>query len=252
MKTLIAITELTRMYRGNVCIAGYNTDKQPVRLVRYPEGISEDSLFEDGKPIIYPWAVIECDLLQHVPDPPHCEDYAFDPASIRFDHRVTEQNMKKVLSWSLSPTLQGVFDQPVLHNPGHHVLEGQGTRSLGTVMPHAIKGLEYAEGDDGAFGYRLRFKDADDWHGLKITDLTWTYYCHSLLANGREREEVQQELTDLLKHRAVYLRIGLSRHWRKFPGKCFLQINAIHTIPDYLEGKTFADFLSPQTAGVSL
>ncbi|MCS6910134.1 MAG: hypothetical protein NZM11_06140 [Anaerolineales bacterium] len=27
----------------------------------------------------------------------------------------------------------------------------------------------------------------------------------------------------------------------KFPGRCFLQITAIHTFPDYLQGKTFAD-----------
>ena len=241
MKTLIAITDLTRMYHGNVCVAGYDTQHNPVRFVQR-SGISEEYLYEDGKAVIYPWAAIEVDLLRNTPDPPHCEDYEFDPDSIRFDHRIKDDRKKIVLGWSLAPTLQGVFDQPVLHNPGHHVMEGKGTRSLGTVMAHAIKAVEYTEGDDGAFGYRLLFKDAEDWHSLKITDLTWTYYCHHLLASGRDRAEVQEELTVMLRHSIVYLRIGLSRHWKKFPDCCFLQINGIHTFPDYLQGKTFADF----------
>ena len=37
-------------------------------------------------------------------------------------------------------------------------------------------------------------------------------------------------------------RIGLSRGWAKFPDRCFLQVNGVYTFPDYLQGKTFAEF----------
>jgi hypothetical protein len=241
MKTLIAITDLTRMQHGNVCVAGYNTQHNPVRLVQR-SGISEEFLYEDGKAVIYPWAAIEVDLLRNTPDPPHCEDYEFDPDSVRFDHRIKDDRKKTILGWSLAPCVENVFDQPVQHNQGCYVLERHGTRSLGTVMAHAIKKVDYSDNDDGAFGYRLVFKSAEQWYSLKITDLTFTYYCHHLLASGREHAEVQDELTAMLRHRMVFVRIGLARHWKLHPDRCYLQINGIHTFPDYLQGKTFADF----------
>ena len=57
-----------------------------------------------------------------------------------------------------------------------------------------------------------------------------------------EPTEIADQMTQLLQSRKVYLRVGLSRGWKKFPDRCYLQINAIYTSPDYLEGKTFFDF----------
>jgi hypothetical protein len=88
----------------------------------------------------------------------------------------------------------------------------------------------------------LTFIDDGAAYSLKITDLTWHIYCDSLLSEFRRPAHIAEDLTQMLKQREVFLRIGLSRGWSKFPGKCFLQINAIHTFPDYLNGKTFADF----------
>ena len=101
--------------------------------------------------------------------------------------------------------------------------------------------MEYKEGFEGTWDYRLAFKDAGEWYNLKITDLTWHYYCDCLRGQGKEPAQIAAELTAMLKQREVYLRVGLSRHWKKFPGRCYLQLNAIHTIPDYLQGKTFVD-----------
>jgi hypothetical protein len=79
---------------------------------------------------------------------------------------------------------------------------------------------------------------------IVITDLTWHYYCDSLRARGETPAAIADKLTGELKMRNTYLRIGLSRGWKKYPERCFLQLNAIHTFPDYLEGKIFADFVS--------
>ena len=38
------------------------------------------------------------------------------------------------------------------------------------------------------------------------------------------------------------LRIGLTRGWELHPDRCYLQVTAVHTFPDYLKGLTFAEF----------
>ena len=50
------------------------------------------------------------------------------------------------------------------------------------------------------------------------------------------------DLTRLFNERTTFLRIGLARHWGKFPDRCYLQITGIYSFPDYLDGRTFADF----------
>jgi len=45
-----------------------------------------------------------------------------------------------------------------------------------------------------------------------------------------------------VKGSEVFLRIGLARGWDMYPDRCFLQITGIYSFPDYLDGRTFADF----------
>ncbi len=116
---------------------------------------------------------------------------------------------------------------------------------LGTVRPSSIIRAIYAEGPEGAWDYRLMFTDSlGKFYRLKITDMTWHYFCDSLREKGQEPPEIASYLTGLLRSRKVYLRIGLARGWKKFPGRCYLQINGIYTFPDYLEGKIYNDFVS--------
>ncbi len=98
--------------------------------------------------------------------------------------------------------------------------------------------------------YRLTFTDPrGDTYRLKITDLTWQYYCQSLRNEKRDPAKIALELTTILQKRDVFLRIGLARGWKEYPDRCYLQITGIYTFPDYLNGKTFADFQLKQ--GVS-
>jgi len=57
----------------------------------------------------------------------------------------------------------------------------------------------------------------------------------------------------VLQATRVYLRIGLARHWKRFPDRCFLQITGVYSFPDYLGGRCHADFPSPSptVGGVS-
>jgi hypothetical protein len=147
MNTPLVITDLTRMQHGHVCIAGYDAKQTCIRLVQPPpDGISELSLIENHQATVFPFAVIEVDLLNPQPDPPHVEDHLFVAQSLRYLRRADEMKKEKILSWSLYKTMAGLFDQPILEGPGHYVLAGQGARSLGTIQPHSIKGVEYKEG----------------------------------------------------------------------------------------------------------
>lgn len=240
----MVITDLTRMQQGRVCIAGYDTQRRCIRPVLPPPGIAEHSLIADNKAIAFPFAVIELDLLKHTPQPPHCEDWRYDYETLRFIRVLEPAKRQDILRWSLFHRVADVFEQLIHDDNGHYVMDGAGSRSLGTIIPQEIKEVVHSMGDDGGWNYRLIFNDDVHGYRLKITDLTWNCYCNSLRNEACDPGQIADAMTFMLKRqgRKVYLRIGLSRGWAKFPDRCFLQINAIHTFPDYLEGKTFADF----------
>jgi hypothetical protein len=232
------------MYRGMVCIAGYDKDHCCIRPVLPVAGIPETSLIQDGQPVIFPFALVEFDLFEKAPDPPHTEDSLFEGGSPFFVRRVEER--RKILHWSLFENIADIFEQPVHHDFGFYVMDGEGPRSVGTIRPRGIAKVIYEPGPEGVWDYRLLFYDqARDFYRLKITDLTWHYYCDSLRGPDCDPAKISANLTGLLKTTDVYLRIGLSRGWKKFPDRCYLQINGIYTFPDYLKGKTFAD-VAPQ------
>lgn len=241
----MVITDLTRMQHGHVCIAGYDRQRNCVRPILPPPGIDETSLIDSaGKAIVFPFAVIDLDLLRHAPEPPHCEDWRYDPYTLKRVSMLPEQKHKEILKWSHAPSVADVFDQPIHEKT--YVLQGAGTHSVGTITPKSIHEVVYEQSPEGAFGYRLAFYDfAEQYYRLKITDLTWTYFCHRRIAECGDAPAVAAEMTKMLKekcrHGDVFLRIGLSRHWAKHPERCYLQVNGIHTFPDYLQGKTFAD-----------
>jgi hypothetical protein len=241
VKKPLLITDLTRMRGGHVCVAGYDEQGRCVRPA-YPR-IQEALLKRDDVFVVYPSAVVEFDLLEAKPDPPHTEDYVFDLFSIRFLRRVTPRAFGDALKRGLAPSVAEVFEQPITRDEGYYVADGAGPRSVGTVQPRGIAKAIYGPGfDAGAWDYRLQFYDqAGCFYSLKITDLTWHRYCDSLRGPGRQPPEIAAHLTQLLRTRKVLLRVGLSRGWAERKGRCYLQINGVYTSPDYLDGRTLAD-----------
>lgn len=248
MKTLLAITDLTRMQHGHICIVGQDPEGQSIRPVLPPPGIPESLVVAEGQAIVFPFAVIELDLKQPRPQPPHTEDYLFGAYSVVFKNTLTEQQQRRVLEKSRFPSVAALFEQPITHDVGYHVADGQGPRSVGTVCPQAIHKIFYSRGEgEEVWNYHLGFYDATDtYYRLKITDLTWNYYCAAQRTATHRPTEIAEAFTERLKRSTCYLRVGLSRGWKKFPGRCFLQINGIYTFPNYLQGKTFAHFRPSQ------
>jgi hypothetical protein len=242
MMEQIVITDVTRMYSGYVCVAGYDSNGRCVRLSTLR--IHEQDILDAGhQPILFPGAKVECQLLENLPDPPHTEDFKFDPATLRLAGRVDAKQWQAVLDRSSFTSVSDIFELPISDDHGHYIRDGDGPRSIGTVRPRGIAKASYSAGAEGNWDYRLGFYDfVGVFYRLKITDLTWHAYGDSLRSPEQEPAAIADQLTRLLKTRRVYLRIGLSRKWAKFPGRCYLQINGIHTFPDYLQGKTFADY----------
>jgi len=245
VKTQLVITDVTRMQEGRVCVAGYTHQRECVRPVLPHPGIHETMLYANGKPIIFPFAVVEYDLLERVIAPPHTEDWRYDPRSVRGIKRVDEKDRRVILDRLVCPSVAAIFNAKIFSGQGHYLLIGQGERSLGTVRPKP--GIEaIIEPRDDAWKYRLRFADQSDAeYRLAITDLTWRYFCDAQKRAGTAPEKLAAELTDRLRSSQVYVRIGLARGWDEHPARCYLQITGVYTFPDFLEGKTFADFVSP-------
>ena len=244
MNKELAITDLTRMQRGHVCIVGYDKDGICIRpILQYP-GIDEQSLFVNDQPIVFPFAVVEYLLLRPRPQPPHTEDCYYDPTSIKFVRRVRDHKRERLLNLSLFESVAAIFEQPIHNERGHYIMDGAGPRSLGTILLQDVLEIRYEkDARSGNWDYRIRFTDEQgESYRLKITDLTWHYYCDSLRDENHSPTEIASDLSQMLASRKVYLRVGLSRGWAEHPDRCYLQVNGIHTFPDYLNGKTFADF----------
>jgi hypothetical protein len=241
MKTRLIITDLTRMYYQNVCVAGYTKGHECIRPVSSSGGIPEAALYLDHKVILYPFSEIELDLLKPKGQSPHTEDWTLNPWSLRFIREV--ESREPVLEWSLYDSVQAIFEQEILTDPGYYVLDCQGPRSLGTLMPTKVLGVRYEPGSEGNWDYRLAFTDqTGTTYRLKIVDLTWQYYCDNLRNEDTTPNEIASQIRKTLENRKIYLRIGLARGWKKFPERCYLQITGIYTFPDYLEGKNFSHF----------
>jgi len=243
MRKPIVITEVTRMQEGRVCIAGYDQHGHCIRPVLPPPGIHESTLYSAGRLIIFPSAKVELEFAEPTPQPPHTEDVRYDPASVKFVERQPVERWRKMLEATLFPSVSAIFEQPILNDPGHFVMDGQGPRSLGTLRPRRMIHVIHDLSPEDKWQYRLRFEDHEGaTYRLTITDLAWRYYCDHQRTVGTAPQQIADTLLHTLQTSEVYLRIGLARGWDKFPGRCYLQLTGIHTFPDYLSGRTFADF----------
>lgn len=244
MKTNLVITDLTRMQDQRVCVAGYDEQGRCVRPVLPPPGIQECSLYANGKSIIFPFASVTYDLIEHAPQPPHTEDYLFHPAAVQSGGALDMDDRPAFLLRTLSPNVAAIFGQPIYADAGHYVLDGSGPRSLGTVQPSRPPQVLFQTGQDGVIKPRLAFEDEAGAHyRLAVTDLAWRYQADFFRrTENLPVEALTARMQAALQSKAVFLRIGLARGWSKHPDRCYLQVTGIHTFPDYLGGRTFADF----------
>lgn len=241
MRKTIVITDLTQMPRGNeVCVVGIDPEGRCIRPV-CEGGFLKQHLYDtERKVLVRHGAKVEFDLSPiDTLLPPHIEDMSFDPTSITGKGLCSDSEWEDTLLNSSYTVVGEIYDG--LLEERKWVKPGADTRSIATLSEARIVDVELTP---GGVKPRITFVDRS---GCEFTrpssDLTLWDRCRSLVrSQGRSPVEVETELISLLQNtERLYLRLGLARPWER-DNRCWLQVTGIHTFPDYLQGKTFADF----------
>jgi hypothetical protein len=243
MKRILTITDLTRMQEPRVCIAGYLPDGTCVRPVPRGGGLLEGWLKAAGQVVIRPFALVEFDLQERAPHPPHTEDWFINPLYRVNRGMLAPDEQKALLARLEDGGVEKIFGAAIHRDPGYYVKTGEGKRSLGTIRLKAIGDIVYELRENGKWDYRLAFTDQTGArYRLAVTDLAFRYY----LDNLRVREKISpgeatRSLVAALQKAQVFLRIGLARGWDRFPDRCYMQVTGVYSFPDYLSARCFAD-----------
>lgn len=242
------ITDVTRMYGGNVCIAGYAGYPlflECVRPVFSLGGIREGWLCNRGIAAICPFAEVELEFCNKANVmSPHTEDYVVDDAVQPLRKRSLSVKERLSLLKELDDGfVSEIFGATIHQDHGYYVKSGEGCRSLGTIRSKQIDRVFCGLSPSGKPDYRITFSDGQQQYRLKATDLAFQYYVDKQ-NQTKPPEQVSREVGRILRSADnVFFRIGLARGWTEYPDRCYLQITGIYTFPDYLNGKCFADFV---------
>ncbi len=239
----LTITDLTYMWADEVCIAGVDSDGNTVRPVT-ENGVRLHDLFRDRELVVRPGARVEFTLSPTEITPPHIEDMSFETESVVSQGLCSADQWEQSLLSTCSPSVADVFDG---YLEGRRVPPGARTRSLGTVRDARILNLAV----DDRFNrrqFRVDFIDPTEqtYARYPINDLAFRGYFQKIINGARDVGRASRAVLRAIgaTHR-IYLRVGLARPRQigDYPETCWAQVTAIHTFPDYLQGKTFADFV---------
>jgi len=229
-----------------VCIVGIDRNFQSIRPVLPLPGVLREHLYIKSKLAIRPRAKVRFDFHKVPIEPPHIEDLGFDPKSIVCEGLCTDTEWEKVLKASSFRSVQDIFYACLQED--RWVEPGANTRSLGTVSQIQVISVNLQE-QSGERRYRLYFTDqtGHQYDNVTISDLAFRALCDAELNRCSSLLSVSQQLTDRLKSAdRLYLRLGLARPWAprdvSFGPRCWMQVTGISTFPDYLGGRSFADF----------
>jgi len=245
MKTLMAVTDITRMREPFICVAGVTNRGEAIRPLFRQDRIHQDWCCQNGT-IIRPFTRINLDLLEHDPHPPHTEDWHADMDSLEVLGDVSEEKKLTILRKICDPDLATIFGAEIRNEHGQravYIQTGEGNRSLGTIQPHRMFDFKHRNFDRG-WDYRVSFFDASDtYYQLKIVDLTFQAYIdHQRVCCHRTSEEIEEFANRyVFSGREIFIRIGLARGWANYPERCYLQITGVYTFPDYLDHRCFHD-----------
>ena len=246
MQKTIVITDLTQMPNPEgVCVVGVDQHNQCIRPV-LTNGVLKRHLYIGGELVIQPRAKIKFDFHRVPIEPPHIEDLGFDPNSIVYEGLCTNAEWEQVLQNSSFNTVDDIYDG--LLQEHRWVEPGANTRSIGTLSHVRVTAVKLPEWS-GKLRYRLSFIDnaGFPYDNISVSDLAFRELSYAeVKKHGRSPATVSKQITSLLTSTdRIYLRLGLARPWvNPNTGNigCWMQVTGIYTFPDYLGGKSFADF----------
>lgn len=249
MRQMIVITDVTQMPGPGgkqVCVVGITQTGECIRPV-CEGGFQKKYLYIGNTLVIRPRARIGFDFTEVNVEPPHIEDREFAPSSIVNYGMCNDVDWENVLRSSSYIKVTDIYNGFL--QDGNWVKPGSKTKSIATLSQATLISVQLPEWE-GNLRYRLSFRDISrNIFDCPISDLAFRELCYKeVKRDGHLRSSVSGELTNTLKSvDRMYLRLGLARPFRKSEvdePRCYLQVTGIYTFPDYLQGKTFADFLT--------
>jgi len=224
----IAITHLTRMQRGYICVAGLDVKTgahvRPVLKGRLPSNL----LRQQGGPFQI-GALVDLGEVKHVASPPEVEDYLFDVSKARRIKRLDSKEFWKILSSGAERNLARIFGRHLeAQGNGAAIEEGKGSASLGCLSVEEAT-LEVNPWQK----IRMEFSSGELNVDLSVTDVRLVKSDFET-PNQKIIEIAQQKLA---KQGPAIVCVGLTRAWTK-PGddrrRHWLQVNNIHFSDDPL------------------
>ncbi|MEZ4505640.1 MAG: hypothetical protein R2848_07180 [Thermomicrobiales bacterium] len=262
----IVVTDLTRMARPDVCLAGIEAES-PHNCIR-PQlmpALGERALHPDeqwlyaakGGPV-RPFSIISFDAFRRFPSPPHTEDWHVSDAPVRVESILEEAERRALLESIEQPSIDEMFGAPVKWNQdpegmrfSGRVEPRSGTASLGTLRID-LHNVTVSANPDGSLRYYVDFSDSSStWNQARITDLSFLYWVDGLLRSlDGSIAELRRSLQSIFRAASLesWLRVGLARPFVPRGGNepmCYVHVTGIYTFPDYLHGAAWCDFERP-------
>jgi hypothetical protein len=234
---LVLVTELTRMNRGNCCVAGWDlTDGRTVRLLQANGGYwqlqSHQALFTPGN-------LLECQIAAGDVAPyPHRTENLRLKQLPRAIYRLLDQEQYGLLLPHALPSITSVFG--IRPTDDRFIPADTHCASLGGVLARR-RHLRFYH--DAQSRLRLHFKDSDGVnYDLPVTCETLNRAFGSTGSDDLEHwfgvTEANEWLSADAPDQQLILRIGLARAWAGRDGqwnpmRCYLQLNGIITPDNY-------------------
>ncbi|MDP2660521.1 MAG: hypothetical protein Q8R28_07320, partial [Dehalococcoidia bacterium] len=198
-------------------------------------------LYKGDQLVVRPRARVSFELYPCRIEPPHVEDRSFDLRSMALEGISDNLEWETALRRGLFGNVESIFDGHL--QARRWVPPGAPTRSLGTVTGVNIRTLTPKE-KESSIEYRLSFTDAPGvlYKDIPINDLTFRKFADLENQQGGPTRATAK-IMRLLGTMRVYLRLGITRPWSSSGDNpvCWMQVTGIHTFPDYLGGRSFAD-----------
>lgn len=229
----ILILAMTKMLSG-ICTAGFSCEQDAVtglcwvRPTREFGAVLPGDMMDAEGNLMQCCDVVELELIEPRPDPPHVEDWIAD-----FVHHRPKRLRR------LEGEKRADFFANYVDGAPQDVLCTQ-TRSLCLVHPDEVWAQFSLDAYSGRYSARMGFTlpgeaqhpDAQAERGAPVTDLKWRALGRAWLGeDGGELRLDQGTLMAQLSADDLYLTVGLSRKWQ---GRHWLLVHAIHAVPDYV------------------
>ncbi|MDP2661981.1 MAG: hypothetical protein Q8R28_14745 [Dehalococcoidia bacterium] len=245
VRKTLHITDLTKMGGDRVCFAGLDKEGLCVRPV-LREHVRLQHLYKGDQLVVRPRARVSFELYPCRIEPPHIEDRSFEHRSMTLEGISDNLEWESALKNNLFSSVEAIFEGHLQQR--RWAPAGAPTRSLGTLAQISVDRLKLEE-RDSKVEYRLSFVDASgvSYKNIAITDLVFRRFCDREIEQEGSPLRAARKTSLLLGRMRLYLRIGLARPWASSGQTpvCWMQINGIHTFPDYLAGESIPDLLSP-------